>query len=82
MEYESCRATKLLEHVLNVIERVFERQIRKSVKIDNVLFGFRPGKGITDAIFAVRQMQDKCRNNGKKLYFASIDIVTVFPSVL
>jgi len=55
----SYRTIKLLEHAVKVTERVFERGIRQKVKIDAMQFGFMPGKGTTDAIFTVRQMQDK-----------------------
>jgi len=37
-------------------------------------FGFMPGKRTTDAIFTVRQMQEKYGCKGKKLYFASADL--------
>jgi len=37
-------------------------------------FGFMPRKGITDAIFTVRQMQEKYGCNGKDLYFAFVDL--------
>jgi len=37
-------------------------------------FGFMKGKGTTDAIFTVRQMQDNFRVKGKKLYFAFVDL--------
>ena len=37
-------------------------------------FGFMPGKGTTDAIFTVRQMQEKYGCKGKKLYFAFVDL--------
>jgi len=33
-------------------------------------FEFMPGKGTTDAIFTVWQMQEKYGCKGKKLYFA------------
>jgi len=33
-------------------------------------FGFMNGKGTTDAIFIVRQMQEKFTAKGKKLYIA------------
>ena len=53
MECGSYRSIKLLEHVMNVIERVFERRITEKVKIDAMQFGFMPGKGTTDTIFTV-----------------------------
>ena len=57
MECGSYRAIKLLKYAMKVIERVFERRIREKVKIDAMQFGFMPGKGTTDAVFRVRQMQ-------------------------
>jgi len=32
------------------------------------------GKGTTDSIFIVRQMQEKFRAKGKKLYFGFVDL--------
>ena len=37
-------------------------------------FGFMKCKGTTDAIFIVRQMQEKFRVKGKKLYFGFVDL--------
>jgi len=37
------------------------------VNIHNMQFGYRPGKGTTNAISTVRQMQEKHRNKAKKL---------------
>jgi len=59
MECGSYCAIKFLEPAMKVIERVFERRIREKVKIDAVQFGFISGKGTTDAVFTVRQMQEK-----------------------
>ena len=36
---------------MKVLERVLEKRIRCRVLIDNMQFGFMPGKGTTDAIF-------------------------------
>ena len=74
MECGSYRAIKSLEHAMKVIERVFERRIKEKVKIDAMQFGFMPGKGTTDAIFTVRQMQEKYGCKRKKLNFAFVDL--------
>jgi len=37
-------------------------------------FGLMKGKGTTDVIFVVRQMQEKFRAEGKKLYFGFVDL--------
>jgi len=57
-----------------VMECVFERRIREKVKIDAMQFGFMPGKGTSDVVFTVQQMQEKCGCRGKKLYFAFVDL--------
>jgi len=44
-------------------------------------FGFMKGKGTTDAIFIVRQMQEKFRGKGKKLYFGFVDLEKAFDGV-
>ena len=40
------------------------------------------GKGTTDAIFIVRQMQEKSRAKGKKLHFGLVDLEKAFYRVL
>ena len=45
-------------------------------------FGFMPGKGTTDAIFTVQQMQEKYGCKRKKLYFAFVDLEKAFDRVL
>ena len=59
MECDSYRAVKLLEHGMKVLEGVLEKRLREKVKIDDMQFGFMPGKGTVDAIFMVRQLQEK-----------------------
>ena len=69
---ESYRAIKLLEQPMKGLDRVLEKRIRSQVSIDNMCVGFIPGKGTTDAIFIMRQVQEKHQANKKKLYFAWI----------
>jgi len=38
-------------------------------------FRFMKGKGTTGTIFIVRQMQEKFRANGQKLYFGFVDFI-------
>ena len=45
-------------------------------------FGFMKGKETTDAIFIVRQMQEKFRAEGKTLYFDFVDLEKAFDRVL
>ena len=50
---------KLTEQVMKVLERIVDSRIRQLVSIDDSQFGFVPGRGTTDAIFVVRQLQEK-----------------------
>ena len=44
---------------MKVLERIVDGLIRQVVSIDDSQFGFVPGRGTTDAIFVVRQLQEK-----------------------
>ena len=44
-------------------------------------FGFMPGKGTTDAIFIMRQVQEKHQARKKKLYYAFVDLENAFDRV-
>jgi len=61
MECGSYRGIKLLELATKVVERIFEHRIQQQIEVDDMQFGFMKGKGTTDAIFTVRQMQEKFR---------------------
>ena len=81
MDCGSYRAVKLLEHGMKVLERVLERRLRSKIKIDDMQFGFMPGKGTVDAIFMVRQLQEKFLEKKKDLYFAFVDLEKAFDRV-
>ena len=66
----SYRGIKLLEHAMKIMERVIEVRVRNIVEIDNMQFGFMAGKGTTDAIFVVRQLQEKVP--GKEVRFVDL----------
>jgi len=81
MECGSYRGIKLLEHAMKVVERIFGHRIRQLIEVDDMQFGFMKGKGTTDAIFTVRQMQENFRVIGKKLYFGFVDLEEAFDRV-
>ena len=55
----SYREIKLVEHAMEVLESLRGELEFNIVKIDNMQFGFMAGKSTTDAIFIVRQLQEK-----------------------
>ena len=81
LERGNYRGLKLLDHVMKRIERVIEKIIRERISIDDMQFGFMPGRGTTDAIFILRQLQEKHLAKNKKLYFAFVDLEKAFDRV-
>ena len=55
--------------------------LRQVVSIDDSQFGFVPGRGTTDAIFVVRQLQEKYLAANKRLYMAFVDLEKAFDHV-
>ena len=80
-ERGNYRGLKLIEHAMKVFERIFEILIRDIVDIDAMQVGFRPGRGTTDAIFILRQLQEKYLAKGRHLYFAFVDLEKAFDCV-
>ena len=64
--------------MMEVLERVLESLIRSQVVINDMKFGFRPGCSTTDAMYILRQMQEKHLIRKKKIYFAFIDLKNAF----
>ncbi|KAI8485234.1 Kinesin-like protein kif22 [Branchiostoma belcheri] len=81
LERGNYRGLKLLDQVLKVVERVLEPMIREQVHIDSMQFGFTPGRGTTDAIFILRQLQEKFLSKRKDLYFMFVDLEKAFDRV-
>ena len=54
-ECTSSRSLKMLEHIIKVVERVFEERIRWTVEINGMQIGFVPGKNTMDSTVAVKQ---------------------------
>ena len=81
LECGSYRGIKLLEHVMKILERVIEAKVRRVCKIDDMQFGFMTGKGTTDAIFIVRQIQEKYLAKHKDLWMAFVDLEKAFDRV-
>ena len=80
LDQNNCRGQKLTDHVLKVIERAVEN-IRETVNIDEMQFGLCPGRGTTDVIFILRQLQEKYIAKHRKLCMASVNLEKAFDRV-
>ena len=74
----SYRRVKLLEHAMKIIKRALVRQIQTLVNLNEMQFGFVPGKGTVNAVFIVRRMQEEYQKKNNKLYVCFVDIKKAF----
>ena len=81
LERGNYRGLKLTEQVMKVLDRIVDGLIRQVVSIDDSQFGFVPGRGTTDAIFVIRQLQEKYLAANKRLYMAFVDLEKAFDRV-
>ena len=69
---------KLTNRVMKLLMDSF---IHRMVNIDEIQFGFVPGKGTTDAILIARQLQGKFLAANKPLHFAFVNLKKAFDRV-
>ena len=78
----SCyRAVQLLEHGINVVERVLAKRLHRIVHVDEMQLGFIPERGTIDAVFILRRIQEEYRAKGKRLYMCFVHIEKAFNRV-
>ena len=62
------------------MEKIVDGMIREMIAIDEMQFAFVPGRGTTDAIFIIRQLQEKflsrkdLNDKNLTLFFAFVDL--------
>ena len=59
---------------MKVFERVVENRLRQILCIDEMQFGFTPGKGTTDAVFILQQIQERYLVKKRDLWMAFVDL--------
>ena len=68
------RGIKLMPPTMKIWERIIDRRLREETTIGDEQFGFMPGIGMTNAIFAVRQLVEKHGEKQNVLHMVFIDI--------
>ena len=81
MDCASYRGVKLLEHGMEVVERLLEKRLRRLVKVDQMQFGFMPSRSTVDAIFILRRMQESNLEKNSKLFICFVDLEKAFDRV-
>ena len=76
-----CGGLRLIERTMKVLERVVEGLVWRGVGIDEMRCGFMSGRGTTDAIFIVRQLQGGHLAANELLYMAFVGLGRAFGRV-
>ena len=83
-DVQSCsnyRGIKLISHTMTQWERIIERRLRRDLTFSNQQYGFMPGKSTTDALFALRVLMEKYREDQKELHRAFVDLEKAYDKV-
>ena len=78
---DKYRGLRLLEHGMKIWERILLNRLKLHVKVDAQQCGFTSGKSTTDAIFTLRQLQEKYSRKKKRLYHIFVDLEKAFDKV-
>ena len=83
IEYGNYRGISLLSVAGKILAKVLLNRLQPLSEsiIPETQCGFRPGRGTTDMIFSARQVQEKCREQGRDLCLAFIDLTKAFDAV-
>ena len=71
----------MIYHTMDIWERIIDRRLSEETSIGDEQFGFMPGRGTTDAIFAARQVMEKYREMQKELHMMFIDLEKAYARV-
>ena len=76
------REIKLMSHKIKVWKRIIEARLKNREEISKQQYRFMPGKGTTNAMFALRMLMKKYRKGQRKLHYVFVDLDTAYDRVL
>lgn len=70
-----------MSHSMKVWEKIIARRLTQECEVSQNQFGFMPGRGTTDAIFALRILCEKYRRAHKNLHMVFVDLEKAYDRV-
>ena len=70
-----------MSHTMKILEKIIEAGLKDRVEISKQQYGFMPGKGITDAMFALRMLMEKNRKGQRELHCIFVDLEKAYDRV-
>jgi hypothetical protein len=62
-------------------ERIIEHRLRGVINVIENQFGFMSGRSTMEAIFLIRQLVERCREQKKDMYMIFIDLEKAYDKV-
>lgn len=80
---QNYRGITLTSTVAKVYARILEKRLRVTLEptLEETQFGFRPNRGVNDAIFIMRQIGEKTIKENKNVHVCFIDLEKAFDKI-
>jgi hypothetical protein len=70
-----------MSHTMKLWERIIEHRLRGVTNVTKSQFGLMPVRSTMEAIFLMRQLMERCREQKKRLAYDFIDLEKAYDKV-